>query len=263
MKTIGIIAEYNPFHTGHAWHIAQTRRLFQEETAVAAVMSGNWVQRGECAAADKWTRTEMALAGGVDLVLELPTVWATASAEGFAKGAVSLLAATGVVDVLSFGSELGEIDPLWELAQCLNSPEFTAALRRELGPKRSFAQCRRQAVERLLGADMVVADVPLYDTIPRAADAETLRRRLADGTLPLAAFASASAVRGFAQAAQGCDLSSVRAACIGPQAGQAARAHGFRTVTAKTASIDALIDCILEEFPDATPNDTPAPPARG
>lgn len=117
--------------------------------------------------------------------------------------------------------------------------------------------------ERLLGADMVVADVPLYDTIPRAADAETLRRRLADGTLPLAAFASASAVRGFAQAAQGCDLSAVRAACIGPQAGQAARAHGFRTVTAKTASIDALIDCILEEFPDATPNDTPAPPARG
>ena len=153
MKTIGIIAEYNPFHTGHAWHIAQTRRLFQEETAVAAVMSGNWVQRGECAAADKWTRTEMALAGGVDLVLELPTVWATASAEGFAKGAVSLLAATGVVDVLSFGSELGEIDPLWELAQCLNSPEFTAALRRELGPKRPFAQCRRQAVERLLGAE--------------------------------------------------------------------------------------------------------------
>ena len=112
MKTIGIVAEYNPFHTGHAWHIAQTRRLFQEETAVAAVMSGNWVQRGECAAADKWTRTEMALAGGADLVLELPTVWATASAEGFAKGAVSLLAATGVVDVLSFGSELGEIGPL-------------------------------------------------------------------------------------------------------------------------------------------------------
>ena len=205
MKTIGIIAEYNPFHTGHAWHIAQTRRLFQEETAVAAVMSGNWVQRGECAAADKWTRTEMALAGGVDLVLELPTVWATASAEGFAKGAVSLLAATGVVDVLSFGSELGEIDPLWELAQCLNSPEFTAALRRELGPKRSFAQCRRQAVERLLGAEKAaLLDFPNNNLgveylrfLPPDMDAATIPRRGAghDSAQEEEGFPSASLLR--------------------------------------------------------------------
>lgn len=153
MKTIGIVAEYNPFHTGHAHHIRETRRLFSEETAVIAVMSGSWVQRGECAITDKWTRAEMALAGGVDLVVELPTVWATASAEGFARGAVSILAATGVADVLSFGSECGEIAPLRELAQCLNSPDFPAALRRELGPKRSFAQSRRQAVERLLGPE--------------------------------------------------------------------------------------------------------------
>ena len=205
MKTIGIVAEYNPFHTGHAWHIAQTRRLFQEETAVAAVMSGNWVQRGECAAADKWTRTEMALAGGVDLVLELPTVWATASAEGFAKGAVSLLAATGVVDVLSFGSELGEIDPLWELAQCLNSPEFTAALRRELGPKRSFAQCRRQAVERLLGAEQAaLLDFPNNNLgveylrfLPPDMDAATIPRRGAghDSAQEEEGFPSASLLR--------------------------------------------------------------------
>ena len=79
MKIIGIVAEYNPCHTGHAWHIQETRRQFREETAVVAVMSGNWVQRGECAITDKWTRTEMALAGGADLILELPTVWATAS----------------------------------------------------------------------------------------------------------------------------------------------------------------------------------------
>lgn len=153
MKTIGIVAEYNPFHSGHAWHISQSRRLFSEETAVVAVISGNWVQRGECAVTDKWTRTEMALAGGADLVLELPTVWAAASAEGFARGAVSLLSATGVVDVLSFGSECGETAPLQELACCLNSPDFSTALRQELGPKRSFAQCRRQAAERLLGPE--------------------------------------------------------------------------------------------------------------
>ena len=205
MKTIGIVAEYNPFHTGHAWHIAQTRRLFQEETAVAAVMSGNWVQRGECAAADKWTRTEMALAGGADLVLELPTVWATASAEGFAKGAVSLLAATGVVDVLSFGSELGEIGPLRELARCLNSPEFTAALRRELGPKRSFAQCRRQAVERLLGAEKAaLLDFPNNNLgveylrfLPPDMDAATIPRRGAghDSAREEEGFPSASLLR--------------------------------------------------------------------
>ena len=153
MKTIGIVAEYNPFHTGHARHIRETRRLFSEETAVIAVMSGNWVQRGECAVTDKWTRAEMTLTGGVDLVLELPTVWAASSAEGFAKGAVAILEATGVVDVLSFGSECGEIAPLRELARCLNSPEFSQTLRRELGPKRSFAQSRRSAVERLLGPE--------------------------------------------------------------------------------------------------------------
>ena len=98
MKTVGIVAEYNPFHAGHARHIRETRRLFQEETAVVAVMSGNWVQRGECAITDKWTRTGMALAGGVDLVLELPTVWAAASAEGFARGAMAVLEAAGVVE---------------------------------------------------------------------------------------------------------------------------------------------------------------------
>jgi len=153
LKTIGIVAEYNPFHTGHAYQIAQTRRLFQEETAVVAVMSGNWVQRGECAVTDKWARAKMALAGGADLVLELPTVWASASAEGFARGAMAVLTAAGVVNVLSFGSECGETAPLLELARCLNSPDFSRALRRELGPKRSFAQCRRQAAERLLGPE--------------------------------------------------------------------------------------------------------------
>lgn len=152
MKAVGIIAEYNPFHIGHAYHIAETRRLFQEEISVVAVMSGNWVQRGECAITSKWIRSGMALAGGADLVLELPTVWATASAEGFAQGAVAILEAVGAIDALSFGSECGEIALLQEIAQCLNSPDFSQILRRELGPKRSFAQCRRSAVERLLGA---------------------------------------------------------------------------------------------------------------
>ena len=205
MKIIGIVAEYNPFHTGHAWHIQETRRQFREETAVVAVMSGNWVQRGECAITDKWTRTEMALAGGVDLVLDLPTVWATASAEGFARGAIALLAATGVVDVLSFGSECGEIPPLRALARCLNSLDFSQALRRALGPKKSFAQCRRQAASHLLGEDTAaLLDLPNNNLgveylrfLPPDMEAVTIPRRGAGHDSPAEGdgFPSASLLR--------------------------------------------------------------------
>lgn len=203
MKVFGIVAEYNPFHTGHAWHIQETRRLF-EETAAVAVMSGNWVQRGECAVTDKWARTEMALAGGVDLVLELPTVWAAASAEGFARGAMAILEATGVVDTLSFGSECGEIAPLRELAQCLNTPEFSRALRRELGPKKSFAQCRRQAAERLLGPEKAaLLDTPNNNLgveylrfLPPGMEAVTVPRRgAAHDSETSGEFVSASLLR--------------------------------------------------------------------
>ena len=78
MAVAGIVAEYNPFHTGHAYQVEQTRRALGAESAVVAVMSGNWVQQADCAVADKWTRARLALMGGVDLVLELPTVLATA-----------------------------------------------------------------------------------------------------------------------------------------------------------------------------------------
>ena len=117
METAGVVAEYNPFHRGHAWHMAETRRRLGGG-AVVCVMSGHWVQRGECALTDKWSRAAAALMGGADLVVELPTPWAMASAESFARGAVALLAATGVVDVLSFGSEAGELAPLEEAAAC-------------------------------------------------------------------------------------------------------------------------------------------------
>ena len=151
LKTVGIVAEYNPFHAGHARHIRETRRLFQEETAVVAVMSGNWVQRGECAIFDKWTRARAALEGGVDLVLELPTLWAVSSAEGFARGAVGLLRAAGVVDALSFGSESGRLEDLCQAAQALDSPPCRAALRAELDRGLPFAQARQNALTSVLG----------------------------------------------------------------------------------------------------------------
>ena len=151
MTVAGIVAEYNPFHRGHAHQIARTRAELGADCAVVAVMSGSWVQGGRPAVLDKWARARLALLGGVDLVLELPTVWAVSSAEAFARGAVELLALSQVVDVLSFGSECGDIAPLCRLACCLNTPRYEAGVRRLLAAGLPFAAARQRAVGELLG----------------------------------------------------------------------------------------------------------------
>ncbi len=153
MNIAGIVAEYNPFHTGHRYQIQQTRALLGEDAGVVAVMSGNWVQQANCAIADKWTRARLALMGGVDLVLELPTVWATASAEGFCQGAVNHLIAAGVVDTLSFGSECGDAEPLERIAVCLTGDAYRVQLKTLLNSGLPFAVCRQKAVESLLGEE--------------------------------------------------------------------------------------------------------------
>lgn len=153
MVAAGVIAEYNPFHAGHALHIRETRRLLGD-CAVIAVMSGHFVQRGDCAVFDKWTRARAALEGGADLVLELPTVWAAASAESFARGAAELLAATGVVTHLSFGSECGDVGKLQQVAACLDSEAYRAGLRRFLDEGMPFAACRQAAARGMLGRDL-------------------------------------------------------------------------------------------------------------
>ncbi|MCI8473758.1 MAG: nucleotidyltransferase family protein [Oscillospiraceae bacterium] len=153
MNAVGIVAEYNPFHSGHAYQLAQTRRLLGEDRPVVCVMSGSWVQRGECALTDKWTRAAMALEGGADLILELPLPWAISSAEGFARGAVAALKATGVVDALSFGSESGDLAALKRIAAVLDSPEYRDILRAQLGRGDSFALVRQRAAQELLGRE--------------------------------------------------------------------------------------------------------------
>ena len=153
MKIGGIVAEYNPFHTGHAHHLAETRRFLGEDCAVICVMSGNWVQRGEAAVADKWTRAALALRAGVDLVIELPTVWAASSAEGFARGAVALLDATGVTDVLSFGSETGSLEALQAAADALLTERYREALSQLLTTGAPFAAARQGAVQACIGAE--------------------------------------------------------------------------------------------------------------
>ena len=204
MNVAGIIAEYNPFHRGHAWQIDETRRRLGADTAVVCAMSGHWVQRGECAVTDKWTRAAMALRGGADLILELPTPWACASAETFARGGVGVLAAAGVVDTLSFGSESGDLGGLRRAAECLDSEDYRAALRGFLDRGLPFALCRHRAAEELLGAEGAAClenpndnlGVEYLRALPPEMGALTVRRVGArhDGA-PAEGFASASTLR--------------------------------------------------------------------
>lgn len=110
MKISGIICEYNPFHNGHLHHICETKK--NGASHIVAVMSGNFVQRGDVAYMDKLDRARLAVRSGADLVIELPVQYSLSSAENFAKGAVYLLDSLGVVDELSFGSECGDVDKL-------------------------------------------------------------------------------------------------------------------------------------------------------
>ncbi|MBP5618113.1 MAG: nucleotidyltransferase family protein, partial [Clostridia bacterium] len=130
MTVGGVIAEFNPFHLGHAKLIAALREAGVTHTV--AVMSGAFVQRGEAALCDKWSRAEMALDGGVDLVLELPLPLAAAPAPRFAAGGVGTLAALGCVDKLCFGSECGDAGRLQAAVAAMTGPDFVAALKKEL-----------------------------------------------------------------------------------------------------------------------------------
>ncbi|MBB5354991.1 putative nucleotidyltransferase [Anoxybacillus mongoliensis] len=117
MKAVGIVVEYNPFHNGHLYHVQQTRKKTNAD-CVIAVMSSSFTQRGEPAIVPKWERARMALAGGVDLVVELPYSFAVQTAERFAHGAVSILDAL-FCEQLCFGSEHGSIEPFIKTAQLL------------------------------------------------------------------------------------------------------------------------------------------------
>lgn len=129
MNAIGIICEYNPFHLGHARMLEGLRR--QYDAPLVCAMSGNFVQRGDAAVAHKHARGEMAVRCGADLVLELPTPWAMASAERFADGGVELLTSTGVVSHLAFGSECGDLTALQAAEAALSRPELMPRIRQQ------------------------------------------------------------------------------------------------------------------------------------
>ncbi len=144
MKVAGIITEYNPFHNGHA-HLVRMARD-NGATHVVAVMSGNFVQRGEPALLDRSVRTEAALMNGVDLVLQLPAVWAASPAQSFARVGVEMLDGLGFVDELVFGSECGDTEKIVSAACALESEELKPLLDRELQKGISFAAARENAL---------------------------------------------------------------------------------------------------------------------
>jgi len=151
MYAAGIIVEFNPFHMGHHVHIAETREITQCKYVIA-VMSGNFVQRGEPAICDKWQRTKMALLNGVDVVVEIPVQYVISGADYFARGSVGLLHATGVVDALSFGSESGNLDEIVEAGNILaeEPAKYKEALRAGLDKGMSFAAAKGKALEYCL-----------------------------------------------------------------------------------------------------------------
>lgn len=151
MKIIGIVSEYNPFHKGHQYQIEKSRQDLNA-SGVVAIMSGNFVQRGYPAIYNKWVRAEMAVRSDVNLVIELPTYFATSSAEPFARGAVELLHHSGVVTHLSFGSEVDDLNALKEISTLLNNPTdtFTEALSTSLTEGSSFPAARSKALAKAL-----------------------------------------------------------------------------------------------------------------
>lgn len=205
MVTAGIAAEYNPFHSGHAHLIEKARaREGLGATHVVVVMSGHFVQRGAPALLPKAERVKMALAGGADVVVELPAPWALSSAEGFARGCVSLLEALGCVDAMAFGSECGDVEKLAKVARMMDSPRFGELLRYRMSGGLSYPEAQQKALEELagnsaaslleganntLGVEYIRAMTSLRPfTVPRAGAEH-------DSEIPLDGLASASLLR--------------------------------------------------------------------
>lgn len=160
MDFIGVVCEYNPFHNGHAYHLRESARLTDDQ-GVVCVMSGDFVQRGEAALYAKFARAEAAVRGGADVVFELPLPWSLASAEGFARGAVGLLAAIGAT-TLSFGTESEDLGILDTLARRLIEPQTVELIRAKMAdePELSFAAARQRVLEELCGEGARALETP-------------------------------------------------------------------------------------------------------
>ena len=214
--TAAIIAEYNPFHKGHAYQIRKTREITGADHIVV-IMSGDYVQRGKPAVMDKYLRTRMALEGGADLLFELPLRYATASAADFAFGACSILDRLGCIDYLSFGSEEGNLDQLQKAAELFASepPLFSQVLKREMKNGRPYPAARAAAWQEytdedpaflsepnnILGISYLMALKKLGSSI-KPVTLQRLGKAYHDAALPdKGTYTSAAAMRAFLEKA--------------------------------------------------------------
>ncbi len=146
-NVLGIIGEYNPFHNGHLYHLSESKKAAGADYSIA-IISGNFVQRGNVSIVDKWTKAKMALLNGVDLVLELPCIYSISSAENFACGAIRTLNSLKIIDTLAFGSEIDDLSILKQCAEILTKEpeEFKSLLSHELSKGISFPKARENAL---------------------------------------------------------------------------------------------------------------------
>ena len=153
-KVLGIICEYNPFHNGHLYHLEQSKKMTGSNYTVA-ILSGNFTERGSTAIIDKWSRAQAALKCGVDLVIELPVLYATSSAENFADGAIHILDLLKVVDYVSFGAETSDVEILDKIADVLykEPKDYKNVLSDELKKGISFPKARENALMSYLEND--------------------------------------------------------------------------------------------------------------
>lgn len=160
-----IIVEYNPLHNGHLYHINQTKRILNElapdeQNSVIAIMSGNFTQRGDIAVLNKYTRAKHAIASGVDMVLELPAIYATSSAEYFAKGAMQIASKIKGLGLICFGAECEDIATLSELAKITTSNEYDILLKEGLNFGLSYTVSSENAIKKLSKIDPKIAFSP-------------------------------------------------------------------------------------------------------
>lgn len=202
MKLMAVICEYNPFHNGHAYQLQKQKEALGCD-GVICLMSGSFVQRGEPAIFDKWARSEMALTSGCDLVLELPVIYSLQSAEGFARGGVSLLSALGYEGYLCFGSENGDVTELQNVAKASNTSSYQNSLKEHLEtgisyPKACALAQSELCSEPLLPNDMLgVEYIKAINTLRAKIEPVAIKREqgMHDGLEPDGGFLSATGVR--------------------------------------------------------------------
>jgi len=225
-NVLGIISEYNPFHNGHLHHLIESKKITNSDYCIA-VMSGNFTQRGEVSIVDKWEKAKMAIANGVDLVIELPTLYAISSAENFASGAIKILDSLGIVDFVSFGSECNDISVLDDIANVLafEPTQYKTLLSHELSRGESFPKARENAVmmylndirrfANVLSSPNNILGIEYLKSLKRQKSEIkpiTIKRQDAkynDTTIPRnSRFASATAIRNLCQATD--DISPIQ-----------------------------------------------------